>query len=208
MSKLFILVGVIVGVILFATYDILESVRQVRDRKIKATWKSNSPRVRRGYVRESTISVCARVSTCSAWYTHLMCAEWYECCLTIAFLAASPLVFSVGPQFIFYILSFAILVYYVSQIVVLFVENALRDVALVHIAFKSVHLITGIVIMVPVLLLSFIPLFVDLQTRMLFNEDFSQRYGMIWYDYAYMTPEKSPRKNAGSVGVSVVVFFS
>lgn len=71
-----------------------------------------------------------------------------------------------------------ILVYYVSQIVVLFVENALRDVALVNIAFKSVHLITGIVIMVPVLLLSFVPLFVDLQTRMLFNEDFSQRYDM------------------------------
>lgn len=79
-------------------------------------------------------------------------------------------------QFIFYILCFVILVYYTAQIVVLFTENALRDVALVNLAFKSVHLITGMVIMLPVLLLSFFPLFVDLQTRMLFNEDFSQRY--------------------------------
>ena len=76
---------------------------------------------------------------------------------------------------IFYILSFFVLVYYVAQIVVLFVENALRNVALVHLAFKSVHFITGLVIMLPVLVLSFFPLFVDLQTRMLFNEDFSQR---------------------------------
>lgn len=81
-----------------------------------------------------------------------------------------------GGQFIYYILCFMILVYYTAQIVVLFTENALRDVALVNLAFKSVHLITGMVIMLPVLLLSFIPLFVDLQTRMLFNEDFSQRY--------------------------------
>lgn len=73
-----------------------------------------------------------------------------------------------------------ILIYYVSQIVVLFMENALRDVALVNLAFKSVHLITGIVIITPVLLLSFFPLFVDLQTRMLFNEDFSQRYACVF----------------------------
>jgi len=46
---------------------------------------------------------------------------------------------------------------------------------LVRVAFKSVHFMTGMVIMVPILLLSFLPLFVDLQTRMLFNEDFSQR---------------------------------
>ena len=78
-------------------------------------------------------------------------------------------------QFFFYILSFVILVYYASQIVVLFMKDALRDVTLVHVAFKSVHLVTGMVIMLPILLLSFFPLFVDLQTRMLFNEDFSQR---------------------------------
>lgn len=72
-----------------------------------------------------------------------------------------------------------ILIYYVSQIVVLFMEDALRNVALVNLAFKSVHLITGIVIIAPVLLLSFFPLFVDLQTRMLFNEDFSQRYACV-----------------------------
>lgn len=62
-----------------------------------------------------------------------------------------------------------------AQIVVLFTEDALRDVILVNVAFKSVHMITGMVIMLPVLVLSFFPLFVDLQTRMLFNEDFSQR---------------------------------
>ncbi|CBJ30457.1 1,3-beta-glucan synthase, family GT48 [Ectocarpus siliculosus] len=108
LSKLFILVGVIVGVIVLTDLDILESIR----------------------------------------------------------------------QFIFYILSFVILIYYVSQIVVLFMEDALRNVALVNLAFKSVHLITGIVIIAPVLLLSFFPLFVDLQTRMLFNEDFSQRFSI------------------------------
>eukprot|EP00903_Cladosiphon_okamuranus_P007590 g7363.t1 len=79
-------------------------------------------------------------------------------------------------QFFYYILSFAILTVYASQVVVLFTENALRDVVLVNIAFKSLHFITGLVIMIPVLLLSFVPLFVDLQTRMLFNEDFSWRF--------------------------------
>lgn len=81
-------------------------------------------------------------------------------------------------QFIYYILSFIVLVYYTAQVVVLFTENALRDVGLAQLAFKSVHLATGLVIMLPVLLLSFFPLFVDLQTRMLFNEDFSQRYAL------------------------------
>ena len=82
----------------------------------------------------------------------------------------------VRRQFFFYILSFVILVYYASQIVVLFKQNAVKDILLVRVAFKSVHLITGMVIMLPILLLSFLPLFVDLQTRMLFNEDFSQRW--------------------------------
>lgn len=88
-------------------------------------------------------------------------------------------------QFFYYLLSFAILIVYVSQVVVLFTENALRDVALVNLAFKSLHLITGMVIMIPVLLLSFFPLFVDLQTRMLFNEDFSQRYALVLLVFVY-----------------------
>ena len=90
-----------------------------------------------------------------------------------------PLAVGFFSQFFYYLLSFAILIYYVSQVVVLFTENALRDVALVNLAFKSLHLVTGLVIMIPVLLLSFFPIFVDLQTRMLFNEDFSQRYACI-----------------------------
>lgn len=79
-------------------------------------------------------------------------------------------------QFIFYILSFIILIYYTANILVLFSEDALRNVTLARMAFWSVHFLTGLVIMVPVLLVSFLPLFVDLQTRMLFNEDFSERY--------------------------------
>ena len=88
--------------------------------------------------------------------------------------------FRVRRQFFFYILSFVILVYYASQIVVLFKQDALQNIWVVRVAFKSVHLITGMVIMLPVLLLSFLPLFVDLQTRMLFNEDFSQRWVGRW----------------------------
>ena len=81
-----------------------------------------------------------------------------------------------SPQFIFYVLCMIVLIYYTANIVVLFAEDALRNVVVARIAFWSVHFMTGMVIIIPVLLLSFLPLFVDLQTRMLFNEEFSARY--------------------------------
>lgn len=79
-------------------------------------------------------------------------------------------------QIIYAILAFVILIYFVAQAVVLFSENALKNIGLVRAAYKTVHMGVGMVIMLPLLVLSFFPLFVDLQTRMLFNEDFSQRY--------------------------------
>lgn len=78
-------------------------------------------------------------------------------------------------QVVYFFLAFVILVFYCAQAVVLFTENALKNIKLVGIAFKSVHMGIGFVIMLPILALSFFPLFVDLQTRMLFNEEFSQR---------------------------------
>lgn len=47
-------------------------------------------------------------------------------------------------------------------------------------AFKTVHIIIGPAIMLFVLVLGFYPLFFDLQTSMLLNEDFSQSF-----TYAY-----------------------
>lgn len=76
---------------------------------------------------------------------------------------------------IYFILAFVILVYFCAQVVTLFSKKAVRRITMVRIAFKSVHLAIGFVIMVPVLLISFFPLFVELQTRLLFNEDFAQR---------------------------------
>lgn len=74
-------------------------------------------------------------------------------------------------------LAFVVLVYYTAQVMVLFVKDALRKITLVRLAFHFVHYAIGIIIMLPVLALSFLPIFVDLQTRMLFNDDFSQRFG-------------------------------
>ncbi|CAM9250703.1 unnamed protein product [Discosporangium mesarthrocarpum] len=76
----------------------------------------------------------------------------------------------------FFLMAALIIVFYVSQVVVLFVPEAIKDVGVVKGTFKVVHLGIGLLIMAPVLLLSFFPLFVDLQTRMLFSVDFSQRF--------------------------------
>lgn len=76
---------------------------------------------------------------------------------------------------IFFFLAFVMLVFFCAQAVVLFMEDGLRNVSLVGLTFKSVHIGIGLVIMIPVLTLSFFPIFVDLQTRMLFNEDFSRK---------------------------------
>lgn len=78
-------------------------------------------------------------------------------------------------QVFYFFLAFVMLVYFCAQAVVLFTEEALRTVSLVGFTFKAVHMLIGLVIMLPTLMLSFFPIFVDLQTRMLFNEDFSQK---------------------------------
>ncbi len=112
---------------------------------------------------------------CHRQLTHSFCASGVVCVIP----------FRARWQFFFYILSFVILIYWAAQIVVLFTKDALRRIVLVRVAFKSVHLMTGMVIMVPILLLSFLPLLVDLQTRMLFSEDFSQRWARHWSVYWY-----------------------
>lgn len=78
-------------------------------------------------------------------------------------------------QVVYFFFAFVVLVYFVAQAVVLFYEDAVRKIELVQVAFMTVHTGVGVVIMLPVLAISFFPLFVDLQTRMLFNEDFSSR---------------------------------
>jgi hypothetical protein len=62
--------------------------------------------------------------------------------------------------------------------VLLVVPNALRRVAPVQYAARAVHMIIGLVIQVPALVLSFLPVVSDLQTRMLFNSSFSGRFAV------------------------------
>ena len=81
-----------------------------------------------------------------------------------------------SPQLIFYVLCMILLYYYTANILILFAEDALRKETIARNVFWSVHFMTGMVIKTPVLLLSFLPPFVALQTRMLFNEEFSERY--------------------------------
>lgn len=173
LSKLFILVAVIVGVIVLTDLDVLESIRQVNCKRLP----THSLRLSTMLSRTGRLSATLSTAVFAPPYHFIL----FFTCSRFPLVRSPPPSLRLSPrQFIFYILSFVILIYYVSQIVVLFMENALRDVALVNLAFKSVHLITGIVIIAPVLLLSFFPLFVDLQTRMLFNEDFSQRYACVF----------------------------
>jgi hypothetical protein len=60
--------------------------------------------------------------------------------------------------------------------VLLFWPNALRKVTPVQFAARAVHLILGVFIQLPALILSFLPFMADLQTRMLFNSSFSARF--------------------------------
>jgi hypothetical protein len=62
--------------------------------------------------------------------------------------------------------------------VLLVVPDALRRVAPVQYAVRAAHMILGLVIQLPALVLSFLPVVADLQTRMLFNSSFSARFAV------------------------------
>ncbi|CAM9179036.1 unnamed protein product, partial [Chrysoparadoxa australica] len=84
---------------------------------------------------------------------------------------------SIG-QIFYMLLAQLFAMYFVSTIVAVWMPSSVTEVGLVKNAALVVHLCTGMVIQLPILFLSFFPFMSDLQTRMLFNEDFSHRFNI------------------------------
>ncbi|CAM9355714.1 unnamed protein product [Phaeothamnion confervicola] len=74
--------------------------------------------------------------------------------------------------------AFLFTLYFVVQVLLLFVPDCIRNVAAVRGTLRVAHVLLGGLMLAPVLLLSFLPFMKDLQITLNFNEDFSKRFNI------------------------------